>query len=174
MLVVVGYVFQMCKQVLKFCCVCCYVVSIVFEDLSIFDVGKKQVKKDWVLKDKEVGGLWVVILFGDIFLFYYINLFRIIILFGCCIQEVRLLEWVEWDMEVWVWIVLKVYSKGGEKIVCLVLEVMCLFIEMFYDEIKLFGYFFGVVKNSEVVSQWGCSVYKKLRYFEFWILYDLW
>ncbi|MDT1871863.1 integrase, partial [Acinetobacter baumannii] len=49
--VAAGYVFQMCKQALKFCRVRRYAVSTALEDLSIPDVGKKQAKKDRVLKD---------------------------------------------------------------------------------------------------------------------------
>ncbi|MFW8314555.1 integrase, partial [Klebsiella pneumoniae] len=44
--VAAGYVFQMCKQALKFCRVRRYAVSTALEDLSIPDVGKKQAKKD--------------------------------------------------------------------------------------------------------------------------------
>ncbi len=44
---------------------------------------KKQAKKDRVLKDKEVGGLWAAISSGDTFLPYYTNLLRITTLFGC-------------------------------------------------------------------------------------------
>ncbi|WP_308324445.1 tyrosine-type recombinase/integrase, partial [Klebsiella pneumoniae] len=38
---------------------------------------------------------------------------------------------------------------------------------------KSSGYLLGVVKNSEAVSQWGRSVYKKLRHSEPWTLQDL-
>ncbi len=72
--VAAGYVFQMCKQALKFCRVRRYAVSTALEDLSIPDVGKKQAKKDRVLKDKEVGGLWAAISSGDTFLPYYTKL----------------------------------------------------------------------------------------------------
>jgi hypothetical protein len=43
--VAAGYVFQMCKQALKFCRVRRYAVSTALEDLTIPDVGKKQAKK---------------------------------------------------------------------------------------------------------------------------------
>jgi integrase len=76
-------------------------------------------------------------------------------------------------MEAWVWTVPKAHSKGGEKIVSPVPDAMRSFIEMLHDETKSSGYLLGVVKNSEAVSQWGRSVYKKLGHSEPWTLHDL-
>lgn len=96
--VAAGYVFQMCKQALKFCRVRRYAVSTALEDLTIPDVGKKQAKKDRVLNDKEAGDLWAAISSGTCFMPYYTRLLTILMVFGCRTQEARLSEWSEWDM----------------------------------------------------------------------------
>jgi integrase len=99
--VAAGYVFQMCKQALKFCRVRRYAVSTALEDLTIPDVGKKQAKKDRVLNDKEAGDLWAAISSGTCFMPYYTRLLTILMVFGCRTQEARLSEWSEWDMDAW-------------------------------------------------------------------------
>lgn len=171
--VAAGYVFQMCKQALKFCRVRRYAVSTALEDLTIPDVGKKQAKKDRVLNDKEAGDLWAAISSGTCFMPYYTRLLTILMVFGCRTQEARLSEWSEWDMDAWVWTVPKEHSKGGEKIVRPVPDAMRKFIEILHDETKLSGLLLGSVKGSEAVSQWGRSVYKKLGHSEPWTLHDL-
>jgi integrase len=171
--VAAGYVFQMCKQALKFCRVRRYAVSTALEDLTIPDVGKKQAKKDRVLSDKEAGDLWAAVTAADRFLPYYTYLLKIVTVFGCRTQEARLSGWNEWDMDAWIWTVPKEHSKGGERIVRPVPEAMRPFIERLYDETKSSGYLLGAVKKSEAVSQWGRSVYKKLGHSEAWTLHDL-
>ena len=171
--VAAGYVFQMCKQALKFCRVRRYAVSTALEDLTIPDVGKKQAKKDRVLNDKEAGDLWAAISSGTCFMPYYTRLLTILMVFGCRTQEARLSEWSEWDMDAWVWTVPKEHSKGGEKIVRPVPDAMRKFIEILHDETKRSGLLLGSVKGSEAVSQWGRGVYKKLGHSEPWTLHDL-
>ena len=171
--VAAGYVFQMCKQALKFCRVRRYAVSTALEDLTIPDVGKKQAKKDRVLNDKEAGDLWAAISSGTCFMPYYTRLLTILMVFGCRTQEARLSEWSEWDMDAWVWTVPKEHSKGGEKIVRPVPDAMRKFIEILHDETKGSGLLLGSVKGSEAVSQWGRGVYKKLGHSEPWTLHDL-
>lgn len=171
--VAAGYVFQMCKQALKFCRVRRYAISTALEDLTIPDVGKKQAKKDRVLNDKEAGDLWAAITASDKFQPYYTKLLNVVMVFGCRTQEVRLSEWKEWDLEAWIWTVPKEHSKGGEKIVRPVPDAMRPFINMLYDETKASGYLLGVVKNSEAVSQWGRSVYRKLGHSQpHYMIYD--
>jgi len=171
--VAAGYVFQMCKQALKFCRVRRYAVSTALEDLTIPDVGKKQAKRDRVLNDKEAGDLWAAIAAGDRFLPYYTNLLKIVAVFGCRTHEARLSGWSEWDMNAWIWTVPKEHSKGGEKIVRPIPEAMRSFIQRLHEETQSSGYLLGSVKNSEAVSQWGRGVYKKLEHSEPWTLHDL-
>lgn len=171
--VAAGYVFQMCKQALKFCRVRRYAVSTSLEDLTIPDVGKKQAKKDRVLNDKEAGDLWSAIMDGGRFMPYYTNLLKIIMVFGCRTQEARLSEWNEWDMDAWLWTVPRAHSKGGEKIVRPVPGEMRQFILSLYEETKATGFVLGDLKNSEAVSQWGRGLYKRLKHAEPWTLHDL-
>lgn len=171
--VAAGYVFQMCKQALKFCRVRRYAISTALEDLTIPDVGKKQAKKDRVLNDKEAGDLWAAITTSDYFMPYYTHLLKITMIFGCRTQEARLSGWNEWDMDAWIWTVPKEHSKAGEKIVRPVPEVLRPFIETLHDETKQSGYLLGSIKKSEAVSQWGRSIYKKLEHSEPWTLHDL-
>lgn len=171
--VAAGYVFQMCKQALKFCRVRRYAVSLALEDLSIPDVGKKQAKRDRVLSDKEAGDLWSAIIDGTRFMPYYTNLLKVAMVFGCRTQEIRLSEWNEWDMGAWVWTVPKAHSKGGEKIIRPVPEAMRPFIQELHEENKSTGLFLGELKGSEAVSQWGRTLYKRFDHAEPWTLHDL-
>lgn len=171
--VAAGYVFQMCKQALKFCRVRRYAVSTALDDLTIPDVGKKQAKKDRVLNDKEAGDLWGAITAGEHFMPYYTNLLKITTVFGCRTQEARLSEWSEWDMDAWIWTVPKEHSKGGEKIVRPVPDAMRKFIEILHEETKSSGILLGSIKSSEAVSQWGRGVYKRFSHAEPWTLHDL-
>ncbi|URG53028.1 site-specific integrase [Pectobacterium quasiaquaticum] len=171
--VAAGYVFQMCKQALKFCRVRRYAVSNALDDLTIPDVGKKQRKKDRVLSDIEAGDLWAAILAGDRFMPYYTHLLKIITVFGCRSQEARLSTWQEWDRDAWIWTVPKEHSKGGEKIVRPVPETLRPFIEQLYEDYGKSGLLLGTEKNVEAVSQWGRGVYKKLGHSEAWTLHDL-
>lgn len=171
--VATGYVFQMCKQALKFCRVRRYAVSSALDDLTIPDVGKKQAKRDRVLSEQEAGSLWAAIASGERFSPYYTRLLKITMVFGCRTQEARLSNWKEWDRNSWLWTVPKEHSKSGEKIVRPVPEAMRSFIEILHEETKSSGYLLGVVKNSEAVSQWGRGVYHKLGHSESWTLHDL-
>ncbi|WOJ03421.1 tyrosine-type recombinase/integrase [Citrobacter koseri] len=171
--VAAGYVFQMCKQALKFCRVRRYAISTALEDLTIPDVGKKQAKRDRVLNDKEAGDLWRAITAGDRFMPYYTWLLKIVMAFGCRTQEARLSELKEWDMEAWIWTVPKEHSKSGEKVVRPIPEAMRICIERLHEENKQSGLLLGEIKGSEAVSQWGRTLYKKLRHEEKWTLHDL-
>lgn len=171
--VAAGYVFQMCKQALKFCRVRRYAISTALEDLTIPDVGKKQAKRDRVLNDKEAGDLWRAITAGDRFMPYYTWLLKIVMAFGCRTQEARLSELKEWDMEAWIWTVPKEHSKSGEKVVRPIPEAMRTDIERLYESHRQSGLLLGEIKTTEAVSQWGRALYKKLGHEEKWTLHDL-
>ncbi len=112
--VATGYVFQMCKQALKFCRVRRYAISNALDDLTIPDVGSKQDKGDRDHTDDEIGQIWQAcqqLRFKP----YYIAMLRLLVVFGCRSQEVRLSTWAEWDLKKWVWTVPKEHSKGGAK-----------------------------------------------------------
>lgn len=171
--VAAGYVFQMCKQALKFCRVRRYAVSNALDDLTIPDVGKKQARRDRVLDEKEVGELWAAVWDESRFRPYHANLVKIILAFGCRSQEARLSQLREWDMNVWLWTVPKEHSKSGEKIVRPIPEAIRQNIEQLHEENKKSGLLLGEIKTAEAVSQWGRTLYKKLGHEEKWTLHDL-
>ncbi|EDY3897326.1 site-specific integrase [Salmonella enterica] len=171
--VAAGYVFQMCKQALKFCRVRRYAISNALDDLTISDVGKKQARRDRVLNDKEVGELWSAIWDEKRFREYHANLVKIILVFGCRTQEARLSQLKEWDMDAWIWTVPKEHSKSGEKIVRPIPDAMRPHIERLHEEHKKSGLLLGETKSTEAVSQWGRGLYKKLGHEEKWTLHDL-
>ncbi|WP_250601885.1 tyrosine-type recombinase/integrase [Serratia marcescens] len=171
--VAAGYIFQMCKQALKFCRVRRYAVSNHLDDLTIPDVGKKQQKRDRVLTDSEIGQLWNFSNSDELFSSYYSSLLVILIVFGCRSQEARLSEWKEWDLEQWIWTVPKEHSKSGEKIIRPVPVQLREFITELSSHNKQSGYLLGLVKKSEAVSQTGRNMHKRLNHAEPWTLHDL-
>ena len=170
--VATGYVFQMCKQALKFCRVRRYAVSNALDDLTIPDVGKKQEKGDRDHTDEEIGQLWRAsqqLKFKP----YYAAMLRLLVAFGCRSQEVRLSTWSEWDLKKWVWTVPKEHSKGGTKIVRPIPDVMRPIIEGLHREHKDSGLLLGEIKQSSAVSAWGRLVWKRLGHAEPWSLHDI-
>lgn len=167
-----GYVFQMCKQALKFCRVRRYAISNALDDLTIPDVGSKQQKGDRDHTDDEIGQIWQAcqqLKFKP----YYAAMLRLLVVFGCRSQEVRLSTWMEWDLKNWVWTVPKEHSKGGTKILRPVPAEMRPFIEWLYGQHKGSGLLLGELKQSSAVSAWGRLVWKRLGHAEPWSLHDI-
>ncbi len=107
---------QNAKQAMRFCKARHYAFSIVLEDLTVMDVGKKQRKKDRVLSNAELNQLWQLIN-GDNYSLYHRNLMRLLLVFGCRTQEVRLSTWKEWDLKSGLWEVPVINSKSKRKII---------------------------------------------------------
>lgn len=170
--VATGYVFQMCKQALKFCRVRRYAVSSALDDLTIPDVGKKQNKKDRVLTDKELGELWQS-LNENKHIPYYKYLIKILIIFGCRSHEARLSEWKEWDFDNWIWTVPKEHTKTNEKIIRPIPIYIRDFVKELYSSNKKTGYLLGELKKTEAVSQYGRNLWVKFNHSEPWTLHDL-
>jgi len=170
--VAAGYVFQACKQALKFCRVRRYAISNALDDLTIQDVGKKQEKGDRVHGMNELADIWRSTT-SKMYKPYYASLLRLLVVFGCRSQEVRLSTWKEWDMVNWVWTVPKEHSKGGEKITRPVPIPIRPFIESLHNQNSHTGYLLGELKRPEAVSQWGRGIYKRLGHSEPWSLHDL-
>lgn len=170
--VAAGYVFQMCKQALKFCRVRRYALSNALDDLTIPDVGKKQEKGDRVHSDDELGRIW-----GSTeelcFKPYYSAFLKLLLLFGCRSQELRLSKWSEWDLDLWVWTVPKEHSKGGGKILRPIPEGIRGFIKRLNESYKHTGFLLGESKDAPAVSQWGRNIWKRLDQSETWTLHDL-
>lgn len=170
--VAAGYVFQMCKQALKFCRVRRYAISNALDDLTIPDVGSKQDKGDRDHTDDEIGQIWNAsqqLKFKP----YYAAMFRLLVAFGCRTQEARLSTWSEWDLKKWVWTVPKEHSKGGTKIVRPVPDAMRPVIEDLHRQHKDSGLLLGEIKQSSAVSAWGRLVWKRLGHAEPWSLHDI-
>lgn len=169
--VAAGYIFQMCKQALKFCRVRRYAISNALDDLTINDVGKKQEKRDRVHTNEEL---------GQIFRYsenkklpeYYRNLLKLLIIFGCRTQELRLSQWGEWDLKNWVWTVPREHSKSDNKIIRPIPNELRLLLQKLYDRNLESGYLLGELKKSATVSQWGRSLWKRLDHKEPWTLHD--
>ncbi|MDE1476423.1 tyrosine-type recombinase/integrase [Xenorhabdus bovienii] len=170
--VAAGYIFQMCKQALKFCRVRKFAISNALDDLTIPDVGKKQKKGDRVLTDNELGQLWKS-LNTDIYLPYYSNLLRILIVFGCRSQEVRLSKLPEWDFDSMLWTVPKENSKSGERITRPIPESLKPFLEKLIYQNHKSGYLLGELKKNVSVSQYGRNTWRRLGNVEKWTLHDL-
>lgn len=170
--VAAGYVFQMCKQALKFCRVRRYAVSNALDDLTIQDVGKKQDKGDRVHDMGELGQIWNSCS-DKLFKPYYAALLRLLVVFGCRSQEIRLSSWAEWDLKDWIWTVPREHSKGGEKILRPIPEAIRPFVMVLCDQHKDSGLLLGEIKTPEAVSQWGRGIYKRLEHSEPWTLHDL-
>ena len=170
--VAAGYLLQMCKQALKFCRVHRYAVSNVLDDLTIDDVGRKQNKRDREHTRQELVDIWLECS-GKRFKPYYSSLLRLLVVFGCRTQELRLSRVTEWDLKDWLWTVPKEHSKGGEKILRPIPEAIRPFIAGLIEQHKDSGLLLGEVKKPEAVSQWGRGVYKRLGHSEPWTLHDL-
>ncbi|NCB61481.1 MAG: DUF4102 domain-containing protein, partial [Gammaproteobacteria bacterium] len=171
--VAAGYVFQMCKQALKYCRVRRYAVSNALDDLAIPDVGQKQAKRDRVHSEAELADICNAITSETFFLPYYNALLKTLLVFGARTNEVRLSETKEWDVKTWIWTVPKEHAKGGEKIVRPVPEAIRPFILDLIEQHKDTGFLLGEAKDSSAVSQWGRGIYKRLDHKEPWTLHDL-
>ena len=170
--VAAGYLLQMCKQALKFCRVHRYAVSNVLDDLTIDDVGRKQNKRDREHSRQELADIWRECS-GLKFKPYYSALLRLLVVFGCRTQELRLSRVTEWDLNDWVWTVPKEHSKGGEKILRPIPVDIRPFIKQLLEEHQSTGLLLGEIKKPEAVSQWGRMLYKRLGHSEPWTLHDL-
>lgn len=170
--VAAGYLLQMCKQALKFCRVHRYAESNALNDLTIDDVGRKQDKRDREHSTQELADLWRET-FGLKFQPYYAALLRLLVVFGCRTQELRLSSIGEWDLKDWVWIVPREHSKGGERIVRPIPVDIRDFVSQLIHENKQSGLLLGEMKKPEAVSQWGRTLYKRLGHDNAWTLHDI-
>ncbi len=86
---------------------------------------------------------------GKMYKPYYASLLRLLVVFGCRSQEVRLSTRKEWDLKDWIWIVPKEHSKGGEKIIRPIPEGIRPFVEDLYKEHSHSGLLLGEVKKPK-------------------------
>lgn len=166
-----GYILQNAKRALKYCRNRQFACSRALEDLTISDIGKHQSKKDRVLSWTELLDVWRWC--SDIKSnWYYKNMVRLLVVFGCRTQEVRLSTASEWDLESGLWTVPKEHSKTGSHIVRPIPPQLHSYIASLLAESKS-GYLLGELKRAEAVSQWGRGLYAKLGHSKAWTLHDL-
>lgn len=170
--VAAGYLLQMCKQALKFCRVHRYATSNALNDLTVDDVGKKQEKRDREHTRQELADIWREST-GPKFKPYYAALLHLLVAFGCRTQELRLSRLSEWDLKDWMWTVPKEHSKGGNKILRPIPDVLRLFVKELIEQNRDTGLLLGCIKKPEAVSQWGRGIHKRLGHSEPWTLHDL-
>ncbi|VTN12155.1 Uncharacterised protein [Raoultella terrigena] len=61
----------------------------------------------------------------------------------------------EWDLKDWMWTVPKEHSKGGNKILRPIPDVLRLFVKELIEQNRDTGLLLGCIKKPEAVSQWG-------------------
>ncbi|MCL1143695.1 tyrosine-type recombinase/integrase [Shewanella gaetbuli] len=169
--VAAGQVLQGAKQALLFCRKREYATSYVIDDLTTTDVGKKQNKRDRVLNEVELQDV-IDSVKTSAFKNYYSNLIWLLIVFGARTQEVRLSTWKEWDFEKGLWTVPKANSKTAELIIRPIPKSMYPWLKRLKAKHQKSGYVLGELKNSEAVSAYGGSIWKKLGHEDKWTFHD--
>lgn len=166
-----GYILQNAKQALKFCRNREFAKSKVLDDLNISDVAEHQNKKDRVLSWSELMDVWHWT--EDIRSnWYYRNLTRLLIIFGCRTQELRLSKVEEWDLIAMIWTVPKQNSKTGAEIKRPIPDVVQPYIQQLLNSAEN-EYLLGEVKSPEAVSGYGRLLWEKFGHTEAWTLHDL-
>lgn len=171
--VAAGCVLQVCKQALRYCDRRGYATSTALEQLTIPDVGKKHGKRDRVLTDVELGGLWRLLHSNEIQT-YYQDMFLLITVFCARTGEIRLSTWDEWDLNAKLWTVPKENSKTGERITRPIPDrVIPWLVDMCQRNKGPF--ILGEVREPDAVSQFGRRLYKHrtLNHGEGWSLHSL-
>ncbi|MEZ9303135.1 tyrosine-type recombinase/integrase [Vibrio breoganii] len=166
-----GYILQNTKQALKFCRNRQYAHSNALDDLNISDVAEHQNKKDRVLSWNELMDVWDWT--GSTRSnWYYRNLVRLLIVFGCRTQELRLSKVGEWDLQESIWTVPKDNSKTGMEIKRPIPDLLRPYIASLLDNAQN-DWLLGEVKRPEAVSSYGRTLCQRLNHVEPWTLHDL-
>ncbi len=169
-----GYCFQLCKQALKYCRVRRYAISNALDDLTINDVGKKQGKRDRILRPDEIRDVWEWANEESSYS-YYAKMIILLLSFGARTQEIRLSERLEWDLSNNVWVVPAKNSKTKNKITRPIPRHIKPFVSALIDQAISDNspYLLSELKRSETVSQYGRMLWKKFKHSEAWTLHDL-
>lgn len=160
------------KQAMKFCRVRNYAISEVLDLLAVPDVGKVANKKARVLKDKELGELWRAI-HSESITPYHARLLKLLSVFGCRTQEVRLSTWKEWDFEELFWTVPVENSKGGDEIIRPIPAAIIPWLKELKGDEKRGSLILGELKSGEAVSQMCRHMYARLNHDTPWTPHDL-
>lgn len=183
--VAAGVVLRTVQQALKFCKKRDIEISNSVFDLDIHVIGaKKHTNRSRRLIDEtnsnELIDL-INLIDNESVMPYYRNLIRLLIIFGCRTQEIRLSKVNEWDLDAMIWTVPPAHNKtsakdqerglSGEikrpipnKLKPFILNL----IEQTPNE-----YLMGEVKSSSTVATYAGKLYKQLGHTEKWRLHDL-
>ncbi|QHJ84036.1 MAG: hypothetical protein [Caudoviricetes sp.] len=170
--VAAGTILVAAKQALKFCKVRSFATSEALDMLSIPDIGKVANKKTRVLKDKELGELWSAVN-GENITPYHANLLKILTVFGCRTQEIRLSTWKEWDFDELTWTVPESNSKGGGEIIRPIPPRLVSWLLGLKGDSGIDGVVLGEIKSGEAVSQMCRRMYARLQHDTPWTPHDL-
>ncbi|WP_064601610.1 tyrosine-type recombinase/integrase [Photobacterium sp. J15] len=169
--VAAGYIFQNCKQALRYCDVRQYATSHALVNLTVNDVGKKQSQRDRVLTDRELAELWNW-LDTDTTTMYYRTLIRLLFVFGARTQEVRLSRWKEWDLKARIWTVPKEHTKNRTEIQRPIPSRVIPWLEAIRRHTGNSEFLLGEIKNECAVSQTGRNIWKRLGHASPWTLHS--
>ncbi|MGF1871135.1 tyrosine-type recombinase/integrase [Photobacterium indicum] len=183
--VAAGYILRNVQQALKFCKKRGYELNSSIFDIDFDSIGaKKQAKRSRRLIEDDSWCEFVDLLSwldeGRI-MPYYKNLIFLLIVFGSRTQEVRLSKVNEWDFKTMVWTVPPNHNKTKHKdqsrglsgeIKRPIPESIAPYLKQLCSD-NASGYLLGELKQSEAVSAWGGSVWKKLGHDTKWGLHDL-
>lgn len=170
--VAAGSILVTAKQALKFCRVRNYAVSEVLDMLSVPDVGKVANKKARVLKDKEIGDVWNAVN-SDVMTPYHARLIKLLVIFGCRTQEVRLSTWKEWDLDDLMWTVPIAHSKNGDTIARPIPPRIADWLKDMKGESSKDDLVLGELKSGEAISQMCRHIYARLQHDDAWTPHDL-
>lgn len=168
-----GYIFQNIKQALRFCRVRNFTQSHALEDLTVQNLTavKKQEERDRNLTWTELNDVWTWSKRIDSN-WYYRNLVKLLIAFGCRTQELRLSKSSEWDLDKMIWTVPKEHSKTKKPIIRPIHDELKPLIESLIEHSSS-DLLLGEEKTPEAVSSFGGSLWKKLGHEERWTFHDL-
>ncbi|AWG80401.1 MULTISPECIES: tyrosine-type recombinase/integrase [Vibrio harveyi group] len=169
-----GYILGNVQQALRFCRVRHYAFSRALDDLTVADVGRKQMEKDRVLSNQELREVWSMAIEEGVFSNqYYRNLLRLLIIFGSRTQEIRLSTWAEWDFKQMLWTVPKPHSKNGERIFRPIPEELKEWLLQLKGSSDKSDPILGQLKSAEAVSQYTRLLWKYFKHDEKWTVHDL-
>ncbi|MEZ9510761.1 tyrosine-type recombinase/integrase [Vibrio breoganii] len=173
-----GYILSNCKRALEFCREDGFAYSYALKDVKVRTIGEYQAKKDRVLTWVEMLDVWNWTQ-QETSNWYYANLTKLLMVFGCRSQELRLSKVSEWDLDSMVWTVptennkirKKVQNKAGGEIRRPIPEELKDYIQSLIDQSKN-EYLLGELKSPEAVSTFGRSLPGKLKH-DAWTLHDI-
>ncbi|MCK8078334.1 site-specific integrase [Vibrio sp. 1CM2L] len=166
-----GYVLQNCKQAIKYCRVRGFAKSHALDDLLVKHIGESQDARERILTKAELKSLWMWT-HDERQNSYYTGLIRLLVVFGCRSQELRLSKVSEWDLDTMVWTTPKENSKTNVEIARPIPEQVRPLIESLIERSRS-NYLLSELKSPEAVSMFGRGLHKRLEHDNAWSLHDI-